>query len=169
MVFGPVLLCSVCADYADDSSASSCDCLAQGCRCGGFFPNSAVFALVLGICVLGYGILALALLFLGCAYGVAFLAPSTFPTLRPSPAVAGFVVFAAALLSVAFLERWSCVFFLSSCSAWGRLLLSLFLVLLLCLFMRQMRFSLECPAAGYTSGVTQPFWLLLPVLLLRWS
>ena len=99
MVFGPVLLCSVCADYADDSSAGSCDCLAQGCRCGGFFPNSAVFALVLGFSVLGYGILALALIFLGCAYGVAFLAPSTYPSLRLSPAVAGFVVFAAALLS----------------------------------------------------------------------
>ena len=52
VVFGPVL-CSVCAVYADDSSAGSCDCLAQGCRCGGFFPNSAVFALVLGISVLG--------------------------------------------------------------------------------------------------------------------
>ena len=75
------------------------DCLAQGCQFGIFFPNSAVFALVLGISVLGYGILALALIFLGCAYGVAFLAPSTYPTLRPSPAVAGFVVFAAALLS----------------------------------------------------------------------
>ena len=31
----------------------------------------------------------LALIFLGCAYGVAFLAPSAYPTLRPSPAVAG--------------------------------------------------------------------------------
>ena len=38
-------------------------------------------------------ILALALLFLGCAYGVAFLAPSAYPTLRPSPAVAGIVGF----------------------------------------------------------------------------
>ena len=58
-----------------------------------FSPNSAVFALVLGISVLGYGILALALIFLGCAYGPAFLAPSTYPTLRPLPAVAGFVGF----------------------------------------------------------------------------
>ena len=56
-----------------------------------FFPNPAVFTLVLGISVLGYGILALALLFLTCAYGIAFLAPSAYPTLRPSPAVAGFV------------------------------------------------------------------------------
>ena len=53
MVFRPVLLCSVCADYADDSSTSSFDCLAQGCRCSGFFPNSAVFALVLGNSWLG--------------------------------------------------------------------------------------------------------------------
>ena len=93
MVFGPVFLCGVCADYADGSSAGSCSCLAQCCRCDGFFPNYAVFALVLGISVLGYGIVALALLFLGCSYGVAFLAPSAYPTLRPSPAVAGFVGF----------------------------------------------------------------------------
>ena len=58
-----------------------------------FFPKSAVFALVLGGSVLGSGILALALLFLGYASGVAFLAPSTYPTLRPSPAVAGLVGF----------------------------------------------------------------------------
>ena len=55
--------------------------IAQGCRCGGFFPNSAVFALVLGISVLAYGILALPLLFLGYAYGVAFFAPSAYPPL----------------------------------------------------------------------------------------
>ena len=93
MVFGPVFLCSVCADYADDSSTGSCSYPAQCCRCGVFFPNSVVFALVLGISVLGYGILVLALIFLGCAYGVAFLAPSAYPTLRPSPAVAGIVGF----------------------------------------------------------------------------
>ena len=66
------VFCSVCADCADDSSAGSCVCLAQGCRCGVFFPNSAVFALVLGNSVLAYGILAIPLLFLGYAYGVAF-------------------------------------------------------------------------------------------------
>ena len=134
MVFGPGLLCSVCADYADDSSAGSCGCLAQCCRCGGFFPNYAVFALVLGISVLGYGILALALIFLGCAYGVAFLAPSAYPTLRPSPAVAGIVGFSCGPPL-----WWSlnvcggpsgvaelCLL-LSSCSARGRLLLCLLL------------------------------------------
>ena len=36
----------------DDSSAGSCVSLAQCCRCGGFFPNSTVFALVLGTSVL---------------------------------------------------------------------------------------------------------------------
>ena len=66
------VFCSVCADCADDYSAGPCACLAQGCRCGGFFPNSAVFALVLGTSVLAYGILALPLLFLGYVYGVAF-------------------------------------------------------------------------------------------------
>ena len=35
---------------------------------------------------------------------------------------------------------------LSSCSAQGRLLLSLFLVLLLCLFLRRLWFSAACPA-----------------------
>ena len=45
-----------------------------------------------------------------------------------------------------FLGRRSCVFFLSYCSARGRLLLSLLLVLLLCLFLR---FPAACPAAGY--------------------
>ena len=62
VVFGPAILCGVCAAYVSNSSAVSCDCLAQGCRCGGFFPNSAIFALVLGISVLGYGILVLALI-----------------------------------------------------------------------------------------------------------
>ena len=44
--------CSVCADCADDSSAVSCASPAQCCQCGGFFPNSAVFVLVLGTSVL---------------------------------------------------------------------------------------------------------------------
>ena len=52
-----------------------------------------------------------------------------------------------------FLEQRGCVFFLSSCSVWGRLLLSLFRVLLLCLFMRRLRFSAVCPAAGYPWGL----------------
>ena len=46
-----------------------------------FFPNSTVFALVLGTSVLAYGILALPLLFLGYAYGVAFFAPSAYSPL----------------------------------------------------------------------------------------
>ena len=49
--------------------------LVQGCQCGGFF------ALVLGTSVLAYGILALPLLFLGYACGVAFFAPSAYPPL----------------------------------------------------------------------------------------
>ena len=65
------------------------------------------------------------------------------------------------------LWRRSCVFL--SCSAQGRLLLSLFLVLLLCLFLQYLQFSAVFPAAGAPYGVPQPFWLQLPVLLLRWS
>ena len=37
-----------------------------------FFPKSAVFALVWGISVRGWGIFALAIVFLGCASGAAF-------------------------------------------------------------------------------------------------
>ena len=82
------------------------------------FPQLRGFALVLGISVLGYGILALALIFLGCASGVAFLAPSAYPTLRLSPVVAGIVGFSCGpplwwSLSVCggLLGRRSCVFF----------------------------------------------------------
>ena len=75
------VFCCVCADCADDSSAGSCASLALGCRCGSFFHNSAVFTLLLGSSVLAYGILALSLLFLGYAYGVAFFAPSAYPPL----------------------------------------------------------------------------------------
>ena len=52
-----------------------------------------------------------------------------------------------------FLRRRSCVFFLSSCSARGRLLLSLLLVLLLCLFLRRLWFSAACPAADSLRGL----------------
>ena len=53
MVFGPVFFSSVCGDYTDGSSAGSYSCLAHCCRWRGFFPDSAVFALVLGNSVLG--------------------------------------------------------------------------------------------------------------------
>ena len=52
-----------------------------------------------------------------------------------------------------FLGWRSCVFFLSSCSARGRLLLSLLLVLLLCLFLRFFR-GVSCrrlPLGGYAT------------------
>ena len=65
--------CSVCAGCAAGSCAGSCRCLALCGRDGDFFPKSAVFALVLGISVCGWGIFALALEFPGCAGGVAFL------------------------------------------------------------------------------------------------
>ena len=84
------VFCAVCAD---DSSAGSCDCLTQGCRCGSFFPYSAVFELVLGISVLAYGILALPLLFLGYAYVVAFFGSVCLSSACLYPAVAGLVGF----------------------------------------------------------------------------
>ena len=89
--------CSVCAD---DSSAGSCVCLAQGCRCGFFFPNSAVFALVLGTSVLASGILALPLLFLGYAYGVAFFGSVCLSSAYLYPVVAGLGGFSCSPLSL---------------------------------------------------------------------
>ena len=90
------VFCSVCAD---DSSAGSCACLAQGCRCVGFSPDSTVFALVLGTSVLAYGILALPLLFLGYAYGVAFFDSVCLSSAYLYPAIAGLVGLAAAPIS----------------------------------------------------------------------
>ena len=127
------VFCSVCAACANDSSAGSCVCLAQGYWCGGFFPSSAVFALVLGTSVLAYGILALPLLFLGYAYGVAFFGSVCLSSACLYPAVAGLVGFSCgphlwwSLCVCGDFLRWRrCVFFLSSCSVWGRLLLRLF-------------------------------------------
>ena len=93
----------------------------------------AVFALVLGTSVLAYGILALPLLFLGYTYGVAFFPPFAYSPLISSLRLLALWNLAAGPLSggpcvcVGFFLWWrSCVFFLSSCSVWGRLLLSLF-------------------------------------------
>ena len=58
-----------------------------------FFPNSAVFVLVLGTSVLAYRILALPLLFLGYAYGVAFFDSVCLSSAYLYPAVAGLVGF----------------------------------------------------------------------------
>ena len=63
---------SLCTDSADGSSAGSCRCLAQCCRSGGVFPKYTVFIASLGISVIACGIFALAIIFLGCACGVAF-------------------------------------------------------------------------------------------------
>ena len=62
----------VYAAYAASSCAGSYCYLAQGCRGGGFFPNSAVFAQLLGLSVLFKEFFALELVFLGCTCGVAF-------------------------------------------------------------------------------------------------
>ena len=77
----------VCAACADGSCSGSCCCLVQRCRSSGFFPNFAVFVLVMGLSVLFQEFLALALVFLGCTCGVAFLAPFDSLALRPLPAV----------------------------------------------------------------------------------
>ena len=71
-------------------------------------------------------------------------------SLRPSSLVV------PACVCRSFLGRRSCVFFLSYCLARGRLLLSLLLVLLLCLFLRRLQFfrSMSCrrlPLGGYAT------------------
>ena len=69
-----LVLCfwGVCAACADGSCAGCYCYLAQGCRGGIFFPNSVVFALVLGLSVLFQEFFALGLVFLGCTCVVAF-------------------------------------------------------------------------------------------------
>ena len=52
-----------------------------------------------------------------------------------------------------FLWRRCCVFFLSSCWVWGRLLLSLFWCDCSAFFLGHLRFSAACHAAGYPSWV----------------
>ena len=84
---------SLCADSADGSSSGSCHCLAQCCRGGGFSPYYLVF-----IAILGFSCYCLRN-FHACDYlpGVrlwgSLFAPYAYPTLRPSPAVAGLVGF----------------------------------------------------------------------------
>ena len=53
----------------------------RSAECGGFFPNSAVFRASFGDFCSCFRILALTLLFLGYAYGVAFFAPSDYSPL----------------------------------------------------------------------------------------
>ena len=98
------------------------------------FPQLRGFRASFGDFYSCLGNFALALIFLGCAYGVAFLAPSAYPTLRPSPAVAGLVGFRCSpphwwSLRVCGGPFWGggAVSSFSSCSALGRLLLRLLL------------------------------------------
>ena len=130
---------SLCVNSADGSSAGSCRCLAQCCRGSGFFPKYAVFiASLRDFCYCLRNFRACDYIPWLCLWG-GLLAPYAYPALRPMPAVAGLVGFSLRTSSLvvpacvcrSFLGWQSCVFSLSSCSAWGRLLLSLFLVLLL--------------------------------------
>ena len=63
---------SVCAGCAAGSWPGSFRYLAQCRQCGVFFPQIRGFRASLGIFVSGWGIFALAIVFLGCASGVAF-------------------------------------------------------------------------------------------------
>ena len=143
--------CSVCTDCADGSGAGSCRCLAQCCRGGGFFPNSALLALVLGFFWSCIGISRLRLNALAALVVLPFhsVCLSYALTVACGCWPCGFLLRTSLRVCRSFLGRRSCVFFLSSCSARGRLLLSLLLVLPLSLFLRRLRFFAACPTAGY--------------------
>ena len=125
--------CSVCAD---GSCAGSCCCLAQCCRGGDFFHNSAVFGLVLGISIRVWGISRLCLNSLAALVVLPF--SSVCLSYASTVACGGwpgcFFFFAVALLTgcpcvcVWVLSDAAELCLLSSCSARGRLLLSLLLV-----------------------------------------
>ena len=172
-----VLFWGVCSACAGGSCADSCCCLAQCCRGGSFFPNSADFALILGLSVLFQEFFAFALVFLGCTYGVAFLL--RMPLLRLGHCLRLLALWFSlrtsslvvpAFMWGSFLGRRSSVFFLSSCWARGWLLLS-----------RWLEFAcVPLPAAPAVfpqhvlpqvtlRGLRKLFWLQLPVLLLRCS
>ena len=70
--------CCVGDDRLDDYSADSSASLAQCCRCGGFFPSFAIFALIWGLLLF---LRNFSLLFLGYPYGVPFFAPSVYSPL----------------------------------------------------------------------------------------
>ena len=97
-----------------------------------FSPVLRIFRASLGTSVLSS---EFSLLFLGYDYGVSFFAPSVSSPLLSLLQQLAFCVLAAGphlwwslcVYGVSFfLWRWSCVFFLSSCWVWGRLLLNLF-------------------------------------------
>ena len=126
--------CGVCAGCTAEYCAGSCSCCAQWGHSSDLFPKSAVFALVLGISVRGWGLFTLALGFPGCAGGVAFYLH--LPVLRLGRRLRWLALrfFAASLIPgcpcvVVWVlwMRWSCVFPLSSCFAQGRRLLRLLL------------------------------------------
>ena len=99
-----------------------------------FFPQFRGFRASFGDFCPCFGILALPLLFLGYAYGVAFFCSICLLSAYLYPSVASLVGFSCGPPSLVvpvcvwgfFLRRRSCGFFLSFCWVWGRLLLSLF-------------------------------------------
>ena len=133
----------VCTACADGSCAGSCCYLAQCCRGGGFYPNSAVFELVLGLSVLFKEFLRLRLYSLA-ALAVYFFALCASPPLRPLPAVAGLVGFCYG--PPHWLSLRVCVG-----PFWGGGAVS----------------SFSPPAQR--GGLRKLFWLQVPVLLLRQS
>ena len=174
-----LVLCfwGVCAAYADGSCAGSCGYLAQGCRGGGFLPNSPVFALVLGLSVLFKEFFALVLVFLGYTCGVAF--SLRMPLLRLGHRLRWLAlgVFAAALLTGC---TFICVWVLSGVAE--LCLLSLRLLgagLTVVEPLAGVCFcASSCGSGGFPwrvlpqvtlGGFRYLFWLQLPVLLRRWS
>ena len=168
----PCFSWSVCAACADGSCAGSSCCLAQCCRGGGFFPNSAVFALVLGLSVLFKEFFALALVFLGCACGVAF--SLRMPLLHLGHGLVGFRCGPPHWLSLRVcVDPFWGGGAVSSFSPPARRGVGYWSLLLefasVPLPAAPAVFPLRVLPQVTLRGLRKLFWLQLPVLLLRWS
>ena len=125
--------CCVCTTCTDNYSAGSSASLVQCCRCGGFFPSSAIFRASFGDFCSFLGIFAsvpwLRLwcnLFCSVCLFSAYLYPTVTSIVGFSCGPPSLVVPVCVCVWGFFLWWRSCVFFLSSCWMWGRLLLGLF-------------------------------------------
>ena len=171
-----LVLCfwGVGAAYADGSCAGSSCYLAQGCRGGGFFPNSVVFALVLGLSVLFTEFFGLVLVFLGCTCGVALSLRLPLLSLGHRLRWLDLGVFAAALLTGC---TCICVCVLSGVAELCLLSLRLLGAGLavveplagVCFCASSCGFPLRVLPLVALRGFRYLFWLQLPVLLRRWS
>ena len=133
-------------DYSSGSSAG----LAQCCRCGGFFPSFAIFALVWGLLFFLRNFASIPRLRFWCSL---FCSLCLFSA-SVSPTVARLVCFSCGPPSLVVpVNVCSVYLFLSVAAELSRLLLSLFWCDCSAFFLGHLRFSAACHAAGYPSRV----------------